>query len=157
MADIINDGMTKVSFVPTISSVAAPTTVELDAGTGLEDYLIADGLNQEFGTDSVETTALSSTFGTSLPGRQTISTELTLKNQGDGAAPFSVLTHRASGYLVVRRYVAASTAWTAGQTVEVYPIEVGIRSRVPVAENEVAKFTVKLAHTSEPTMAATVA
>ncbi len=157
MADIINDGLTKVSFVSTISSVAAPTVAELNAGTALEDYIVSDGLGQEFGTEAVETTALSSTYATSLPGRQTVSTELTLKNQGDASAPFSVLTHKAAGYLVVRRYVAASTAWTASQTVEVHPVEVGIRARIPAAENEAAKFKVKLAHTSEPTMAATVA
>lgn len=157
MADIINDGNTKVSFVPTISSVSAPTTTELDAGTSLESFLLADGLGMEFGTESVDTTALSSTFATALPGRQTVSTELTLKHQGDASAPFSVLTHKATGYLVVRRHVAATTAWTASQTVEVYPVEVGIRARVPVASNEVLKFTVKLAHTSAPTMAATVA
>lgn len=157
MADIINDGMTKVSFVPTISDTSAPTTTELNAGQSLEGFLTADGLGQEWGTEPVGTTALSSTYGTELPGRRTISTNLTLKHQGDGAAPFSTFASKPTGYLVIRRYVASTTAWTAAQTVEVHPVQSGIRARSAVAANEVLKFTVKLAHTAAPVEAATVA
>ena len=157
MADIINDGKTKVSFVPTISSMSAPTTSELNAGTGLESFLTPDGLGMEFGNDEIDTTALSSTFSATLPGRQTISTELTLKHQGDASAPFSTFSGKPEGYIVVRRNVDAATAWTAAQTVEVYPVQIGIRRRVAPAANEVLKFTVQAFHTSAPTFGATVA
>ena len=157
MPDIINDGMTKVSYVPTISNVSAPTTTELNAGTGLESFLTPDGLGMEFGNDEVDTTALSSTFSATLPGRRTISTELTLKHQGDASAPFSTFAGKPEGYIVVRRNLAATTAWTAAQTVEVYPVQFGIRRRVAPAANEVLKFTVQAFHTSAPTFGATVA
>ena len=43
MADIIVDGMTKVSYVPTIANIAAPTVAELNAGTALQSTLIPAG------------------------------------------------------------------------------------------------------------------
>ena len=157
MADIINDGMTRVCFVPTISSVAAPTTTEIAAGQDLEAFLTPDGLGMEFSTESVDTTALSSTFGAELPGRLTLSTELTFKHQGDAAAPFSTFASKPEGYLVVRRNVAATTAWAENDVCEVYPVQIGIRRRVAPAANEVLKFTVQAFHTDAPTFGATVA
>lgn len=150
MTDIINDGVTRVCFVPTISSTAAPTLAEMAAGQDLESFLTPDGLGMEFGNDEVDTTALASTFGATLPGRQTLSTELTFKHQGDAAAPFSTFAGKPEGYLVVRRHVAATTAYGAGNVVEVYPVQVGIRRRQAPAANEVLKFTVQAFHTSAP-------
>lgn len=157
MADIINDGMTKVSYVPTISSTAGPTVAELNAGTALESFLLQDGFSHDSSNESVETTALSSTYDTALPGRRTLETSLTMKFQGDASAPFSTLAGNPDGYLVVRRFVAATTAWAAGQTVEVYTVQYGDRKRLPAAANEVLKFSVDVAHTAPPVEAATVA
>ncbi len=157
MADIDNDGKTAVSFVPTISSTAAPTVAELDAGQRLDSYLTPDGLGIEFSTESVDTTALSSTYNAELPGRLTVSTELTLKFQGDASAPFSTFASKPDGYIVVRRNVATTTAWTAGQVVEVYTVQIGTRRRNAPAANEVLKFTVQAFHSSAPVFGATVA
>lgn len=157
MTDIVNDGMTTVSFVPTISSTSAPTVAELNAGTQLETYLTPDGLGLEFSTESVDTTALSSTYNAELPGRLAVSTELTLKFQGDAAAPFSTFASKPTGYIVIRRNVAATTAWTASQTVEVYTVQIGTRRRNPPAANEVLKFTVQAFHSAAPVFGATVA
>jgi hypothetical protein len=157
MADIVNDGMTAVSYVPTISSTSAPTVAELNAGTRLDSYLTPDGLGLEFGNESVDVTALSSTYNAELPGRQTVSTELTLKHQGDASAPFSTFASKPEGYIVLRRNVVATTAWTASQTVEVYAVQFGTRRRVAPAANEVLKFTVQAFHTAAPVFGATVA
>ena len=156
MADIVNDGMTRVAFVPTISSTAAPTVAEIGAGANLEAYLTPDGLGMEFGNDSVDVTALSSTYNAELPGRQTVSTELTLKFQGDASAPFSTFAGKPDGYIVVRRNVAATTAWAVSDVAEVYPVQIGTRRRVAPAANEVLKFTVQAFHSSA-TVAAVVA
>ena len=157
MADIVNDGMTRVCFVPTISSTAAPTVAEIAAGQNLEEYLTPDGLGMEFSTESVDVTALSGTYNAELPGRLTVSTELTFKFQGDTAAPFSTFASKPEGYIVLRRNVVATTAWTASQTVEVYAVQIGTRRRVAPAANEVLKFTVQAFHTSAPVFGATVA
>lgn len=150
MADIVSDGMVKVSFVPTISNTAAPTTSELNAGQALEEFLTPDGLGLEFGTDEVDVTALNSTFGATLPGRRTLSGSLTLKDQGRNVAPFSTFAGKPDGYVVVRRNLASTTAWTAAQLVEVYPVQAGTRAPIAPAANEVAKFSVNVYATSAP-------
>ncbi len=157
MADIVNDGKTAVSFVPTISSTAAPTVAELNAGVRIDSYLTPDGLGIEFSTESVDTTALSSTYNAELPGRLTVSTELTLKHQGDAAAPFSTFASKPNGYIVVRRNVDATTAWAADQIVEIYTVQIGTRRRNAPAANEVLKFTVQAFHSSAPVFGSTVA
>lgn len=157
MADIIDDGMTKVSWVTTISSTAAPTTSELNAGVALESFITPDGLSIEFGIDSVDSTALSSTFGAELPGRLNVSIEVTMKDQGRSAAPWSTFASKPEGYLVVRRGVAVATAWTSAQKIEVYPAQAGQRRPVAPAANEVSKFTVAMMATSAPVMTAAVA
>ncbi len=155
MADIINDGMTKVAYVATISDTAAPTVAELNAGVALEGYLTE--FAHDSSNESVDTTALSSTYETALPGRRTLETSLTLKFQGATAEPYSTLAGTPDGYLVVRRFVASTTAWTAGQTVEVHTVQYGQRRMMPASANEVLKFSVDVAHTAEPVEAATVA
>lgn len=150
MADIVTDGMTKVSFVPTITVTTAPTVAQLNGGQALEGFLTPDGFSIEFGNDEVDVTALSSTFGATLPGRRTLSSELTMKDQGRGAVPWSTFASNPNGYLVVRRNLLATTAWTAAQTVEVYPVQAGQRKPIAPAANEVATFAVSFFHTSAP-------
>lgn len=157
MADIVDDGMTKVAFVPTIADTSAPTTAELNAGEDLETFITPDGLGLEYGNDSVDTTALSSTFGASAPGRQTVSGELTLKDQGRGEVPWSTFAAKVEGYIVVRRHLAVATAWTSAQKVEVYTIQAGTRKPVSPAANELSRFGVGLFHTAAPVLDAAVA
>ncbi len=157
MADIVNDGMTKVAFVTTIAAPAAPTEAEMGAGQDLESFLTPDGLGMEFGNDSIDVTALSSTYNAELPGRQTVSTELTLKFQGDAAAPFSTFAGKPEGYIVVRRNVAATTAWAENDVIEVYPVQIGTRRRMAPAANELLQFMVQAFHTSAPVTGAVAA
>ena len=157
MADIVNDGMTRVCFVPAIVDTAAPTTTEIAAGQDLESFLTPDGLGMEFGNESVDVTALSSTYNAELPGRQTVSTELTFKFQGDTAAPFSTFAGKPEGFIVLRRNVAATQAWAENDVCEVYAVQVGTRRRNAPAANEVLKFTVQAFHTAQPVFGATVA
>ncbi len=157
MADIVSDGMTKVAFVTTIAAPAAPTAAEMAAGEDLEGFLTPDGLGMDFGNDSVDVTALSSTYNAELPGRQTVSTELTFKHQGDGVAPFSTFAGKPEGYIVVRRNVDATDAWAENDVIEVYPVQIGTRRRMAPAANEVLKFTVQAFHTSAPVAGAVAA
>lgn len=156
MTDIVSDGNTKVVWCTTISNTAAPTTTELNNGVALDSLITADGLGLEFGNDSIDTTALSSTFSSSLPGRQTISGELQIKDQGRSTTPWSTFASKPSGYLVIRRGEAASGAWASSDAVEVYPMQAGQRRPNPPAANEVATFAVTLFAESDP-VAGTVA
>ena len=144
MADIVSDGMTKVSWVSTISNIAAPTTAELNGGVSLETFLTPDGLSIGTTTDSVDNTALSSTQNTSLVGRRNDDITLTFKDQGRSAAPWTTFASNPNGYLVVRRGVTVGTSWAASQKVSVWTAQAGYRQEVSPAANELQKFEVGL-------------
>lgn len=159
MSDVINDGKTRVSWVTTIASIAAPTVAELNAGQDFTTRITPDGLNIPAETADVDNSSLASTFTTNRAGRRSFSPEVTFK-RGDSAgddAPWTTLTYQTLGYLVVRRVLPYTTAYAAGQKVEVYPVECGERNSIPPAPNEVAKFTSQMKLREEPNTAATVA
>jgi hypothetical protein len=162
MADYGFDGMIKVSFVPTISSIAAPTAVELNAGTPLEDVLTPDGLTISSDTAGVDTSKLSSTFTAQIVGRSsfTLSVKYVRGTDPKQTAVETAMVRGANGYLVVRRDVVASTAWAAAQKVEVYPVQVGDVNPDSPAPNALQTVAIPLMNTALPrtlTSRATVA
>ena len=114
MSDVIIDGMVRVTWATAVASIAAPTTTELNAGIALEALLTADGLRGfQPETAAVDTSALVSTFNTSAPGRESFSgMGLMLKRQSGTDTVYSTLQKGTAGFVVIRRGVAAATAWT---------------------------------------------
>jgi hypothetical protein len=159
VADIFSDGMTRVAYVAAISNQAAPTTTELNLGILLQSLITADGLvGFEATTADVDNSALDSTFDTVGIGRDSYSgTLLRLKKQTVGAdTAYATLIRGATGYIVIRRDVASTTAWTAGDAVEVYPIVCGRRKRLSPEKNTVTRYEVPTKITSAPSPDATV-
>lgn len=159
MSDVINDGKTRVAWVATISNIAAPTVAELEAGSDFTTRVTPDGLNTPAETADVDSSSLASTFTTNRVGRRSYSPEVTFK-RGDNATddlPWTTLTYQTMGYLVIRRVLAYTEAWAAGQEVEVYPVECGERNTIPPAPNEVGKFTSPMKLREEPNTSAVVA
>lgn len=147
MADVFADGNVRVAFVPTIANIAAPTTTELNAVGSLllSPTMTADGLEgYEATTADIDTTSLESTFDTVNIGRDSYSDTLVrLKKQTVGADTIrTTLTRGTTGYTVIRRGITASTAWTAGQQVEVYPIICGRRKELKPEKNTVMRYEV---------------
>ena len=158
--DIIADGRTKVTFVDAaddIADVAAPTAAEANAGTDLQEFITPDGLAVELSDDSVDTSALNSTFSAMKVGRSSVTLEITFKDQGKTNAPWTTVADRAPGFLVIRRNVASEGAFAASDEVEVYTVVCGDHKIIPAAENEVSKFAIDLYSTADPVLDATVA
>lgn len=159
MPDITADGKTRVSWVPTIANINAPTTTELNAGMLLQSTLTADGL-MGFApeTADVDTSALDSTFNTNVNGRTSFSnTGLRLKKQSGTDTIFTTLVRDAAGYVVIRRSLASTTAWASTQPVEVYPALCGEVSRVDPEPNTVERYEIPIKVTSSPALRAAVA
>ncbi|MFD6025704.1 phage tail tube protein [Streptomyces griseoluteus] len=159
MADLISDGKTRVAWASTIANINAPTTAELNAALDLTKRITPDGLKTDPSTADVDTSSLASTFDTKTVGRIGFDNELTFK-RGDTVqddAPFTTLKYGVSGYLIVRRGVPYATAWTTGQTVEVYPITCGEPQPSAPAANEVMKFVSPMKVTDAPATSALVA
>ncbi len=159
MADIVADGRTRVSWVPTIANIAAPTTTELNAGLLLQSLLTADGLaGFQPETAKVDTSSLASTFNTARNGRTSFdSPMLTLKKQDTGDTAYTTLIRDAVGYIVVRTSLTESTAYASTQAVRVYPVQCGEVQHVDVEENSLERYQVPLTITSTPNLRAAVA
>lgn len=160
MADLFADGNTRVAFVAAIAVQASPTTTELNLGTLLQSFLTADGLmGFEASSAEVDTTSLASTFNTKTIGRDDFSgTGLRLKKQTYGSdTVFSTLTRGTSGFIVIRRGVLETTAWTTAQAIEVYPITCGQTKFLAPEANSVQKYEVPTPVTAAPTLRGAVA
>lgn len=157
MSDLLADGNVRVSFLTACSNIAAPTTTELNAGTALESFITPDGLDITASTAAVDTSALVSTFNTQSAGRRSFSPKLTFKRSTPTDTMLNLFPYRTAGFIVVRRTLAAATAWATGQKCEVYPIQTGEPSLMKPAPNEVQKFDSDFFLTADPNTTATVA
>lgn len=157
MSDLFVDGNIKVTFASAIANIAAPTTTELNAGTSLESFITPTGLQIKPSTASVDTSNVASTFTTQGVGRRSFAITVEMKRQTPTDIAYNLLPYKTSGYLVVRRTLAASSAWATGQAVEVYPVTTGEPETAPPAANEVQKFTSSMMVTSDPNTHAAVA
>ena len=159
MADIVVDGKVKVYLVASISNPAAPTTTELNAGTDISSLLTPDGLaGFEPDTADVDNSALSSQFGTVLPGRaQFGGTMLRLKKASGTDTLYNTLVRDLVTNVVIRRNGSLqSVAWASGNQVEVYPVQTGETRNLAPESNSVQKYEVPLKVTASPTIRASV-
>jgi hypothetical protein len=148
-----------VYWVTTIASQNAPTTTELNAGIALQATLTADGLNGlQPTTEKVDTSALNSTFNTSVNGRTSFdNVSLRLKKQSGTDTIFTTLTRDTAGFLVIRRSIAETTAWASAQGVEVYPAVCGEVARMDPEPNTIERYEIPLNITLSPSLRAAVA
>lgn len=157
MAVVIIDGRVKVTFATAISNVAAPTTTELNAGTALQGYITPDGLDVGASTGKVNTSNLGSTFTTNKAGRREFDISVKFHHESPTDTPYNLLPYNTDGYLVIRRGTTASTAWAAGDKVEVYPVNTGEPMQEKPAPDGVWDFTVPMYVSSDPNTRAVVA
>jgi hypothetical protein len=159
MADIVVDGLTRVAYVPTIANIQAPTTAELNAGILLQSILTPDGvMGFEPTTADVDNSALNSQFDTKTIGRTSFSgTKLQFKKQSGTDTAFTTLIRGLLGFIVIRRYIAETTAWTSTQGLATYPIICGDLIEVSPVANSVAKWQVETKITSSAALRAAVA
>lgn len=157
MPRTISDGVVRISWVQTISSVAAPTTTELNAGTVISDEM--QSLDTPLDGEAVPSPDLSSAFRKTVAG--TFGGEATgeFYRDDDGTDAMWVLFDRGDvGYIVIRRFGGSATAWTAADKVEVWNTRVITKSPATMsADGSVQMFTVNFATLDEPTLNAVVA
>lgn len=157
MSDLLVDGNVKISFVPAVANVHAPTTTELAAGTSLEQFITPTGYKNKPSTAPVITSSLASTFDTDAAGRRSFAISLELKRQTPTDPVYALLAYKAVGFLVVRRNLANTVAFASAQVVEVYPVMCGQREQIDPAPNEVAKYMSAFFMTADPDDGAVIA
>jgi hypothetical protein len=158
--DIIMDGNIRVSSVPSISNIAAPTVAELNAGTRLDTLITPDGLmNFKPEQGWVDNSALSGKFNTQLPGRASLSNlGLRFKQQSQAADAVrnTFITSYATN-IVVRRALDAGTAWATGQAVAVFPVICGIVADEDPDTNSLTRYVIPMGASIDPNVRAVVA
>lgn len=160
MADIVSDGFTRVSWVTTIASIAAPTTTELNAGILLHDIMTSDGFNGfQPDTAAVLTSKFSSQFDTNQPGRISFSgTLLRFCKQLSGDTIFTTLFPKGvAGFVVVRRSLLASSAYASTQPLEVLPAVTGQGRKLDPEPNSLERWESPMFFTATPNLQAAVA
>ena len=157
--DLMTDGMTKVAWVTSIANLSAPTAAECNGGFDWTFRITPDGLKTDPQTADVDNSSLGSTFDTTDVGRTGYTVEVTFKRGTTPTEdqPYTTLTKKTAGYLVIRRNADCTTAFATGDLVEVYPVKAGEGQNVAPAKNEVAKFMVPFKLYQEPKTRATVA
>lgn len=135
---------TRVSLVPTISDISAPTVTELDAGVDITCFLTKDGLNPGGSTNGVDAGSLCNRIDSQVAG--SVSYSFTLRgfrfDSDDDfwdAAAYGTPTH-----VVVRRGPAHDAAWADGQPVEVYRGQMGEKIPAASAANTMQTFEVSI-------------
>jgi hypothetical protein len=159
VADIIADGRTRASWVTTITTIAAPTVAELNAGIQLQNTLTPAGLQGlQPETAKIDASSLASRITLQRNGRAGIDGALLeFKKQDATDTIYDTLLFGVTGFLVVRTSILESTAWTIGQKVRVYPMECGEVQHVDIEENTLERYQVPLTLTSQWNLRATVA
>jgi len=151
------DGMVRVSWLTALSVLASPTVAELNAGTSLTSFITPDGLDISWATGKVDTGNLGSTQNAAAAGRRTPDMNITFHHDGTVDTAYNLMVYRASGFIVIRYGILATTAWTVGDKVETYPVQVGQTTQTKPAPDGTWDFMAPIMVTSDANTRAVVA
>lgn len=148
-------GISKAFFVPTISSQAAPTAVEVNAGTSLT-ALVAELNGFSFENQPIDTPNMSETFVSKIPGedQSADSTIVFYEQRGtDPANPLmATLAKGTAGYIVIFFGGTAGASPAATDRADVWPvISTGVPRQYDLG-NEAAKWSCMFAPTAAPSI-----
>lgn len=158
MADMLADGYTKVTYVPTIADISAPTVSELTAGTDLECLITGGGFAPTVNEEAVSVPKLCETITAEAPGRATHQIQLTMvrKDNSSEDVGWTTLLRNTEGYLVVRYGVAYDTAYASGDDVQVFPGSAGERRPQTPEANSAITFMSQWYVSAQPDLDAVV-
>ncbi|WP_229401913.1 phage tail tube protein [Micromonospora okii] len=160
MGDIPGDGKVRVDFVLAIANIFVPTASELNAGLRISQWMPADGLvGFRPETADVGTSGIEDDFDTNTNGRRSFSgTLVRLKKQTGSDAAYTTMLPDVEGFLVIRRSIAAATAYVSGQHLQgVYPVICGETAWMDPEPNTIDRYEVPLKLRLKPALRVNVA
>lgn len=160
MARFIPDGTLRVSWVPTIASMAAPTLAEINAGDDITGFIRS--LSTPLEGSVIDVSDASSKYNKTAPGTyggQQVTAEFYRDDDQANDTVWNLLPRGTDGYLVVARRGGSGTggAITSGDYVDVWHLQVITRNPADYSRNEPTGFTVSFAVPDEPEEDVTVA
>lgn len=159
MADLSNDGMYRVVFVPGgFANKSAPTLAEITGGIRVDGRMTPTGLTRTPTTNNKDTSKLNSKFTTHATGRVDYSLSIEcVREVGDTTGVEAALTLGAAGDLLITDDKDSATAFATGDKAEVYPVQCEEPVKSSPAANEDQKITFGFAMTADPARDAIVA
>jgi hypothetical protein len=159
VAYIAVDATWRVSYVASIANIQAPTAAELTAGLLITSLITPDGMqNFQPSTASVPTSSLADRFDTVGPGRTQMQiATITMYKQPSADTAYTTFLYGVAGNIVIRRYIATATAYTAAQPCQVYPGFFGDPIDLDAAPNEAAKWQAQWFIAAAPALKAVIA
>jgi hypothetical protein len=161
MARLMFPGTGKIRWVTTLSSVTAPTAIQVNAGVDLTPWLRQDGLNRTMSGNETDTADARDTFNRSDIGTYDATLECTFLRDTDEAEDdaFTTLPRGTRGYMVV-----APFGWATGGLVavaddrcEVWPAVVSSRGPESEGANKAQVIKIIFALPDTPELEAVVA
>ena len=138
-----------IKWVTTIANTAAPALAsEINAATSVTlECLMTDKFSPDASVEKVSLRRACSAQVRERNGAitRTVADIIAVYDpQAAGSAAinkaYTALAPRAQGYLVVRWGKHVDTAWAVADKVDVYPVEIGYRSKIAGADNEELTF-----------------
>lgn len=155
MSRTVYEGKNKVYYLPACANTAAPTTVEIAAGTNLTPYITKDGITVPSTQNMVDSATIEDVFDAQQVGSWG-GGPLTLtmfRDDDDETDSYDLIEYGLEGFILISRFETP----IATSKVEVWPVEAHEPTIQQSAANEMQKFTAAFAVTSEPSMRAVVA
>lgn len=144
-------GVSKISFVVTIASQAAPTIAEINAGTDLTPQT-NDVAGFSFENSPINVPDLATTFVPQIPGEDAAAdSTLTFYDDDASSTIRTALAKGNAGFIVLMPYGKTTT-----KRCEVWPVKSTGYNDEWTTGNESAKAHCKFAVTAAPNQAATV-
>lgn len=153
MARTRSDGVIKLDYVETLADPTAPTVLEANGGTSLQDLLRPDGLDVPQAGQTIDNADAGSTFdktGRGTYGGSNGTAQFYRDAEAAGDVAWDTLPRGTTGYFIIGRFGGsggtnadpAQNDYAAGDRVEVVPIDVVTRFMQPIARNQMQRFTV---------------
>lgn len=147
---ILTAGRERVQFFPACANMNAPTVLELSAGVDISCYLIKGEFSPTAEQETAEDERVCSEQAGVTLGRVTQAIEnmqYVYDPQAAAAAPdnlaYEEMATGVKGFIADRRGMASGDAFAAGQKVDVYQVECGVQTRVPISTDAGDKFKVQ--------------
>lgn len=156
MADLTYDGSVLAFWVTTLTAPSGPSAAQIAAGIPLHLHMTPTGLTYGAGNDTIDNSKINSTFTTMAIGRRNFAlTATVIRDSADTDGIEAGLTFKATGWLCVRKNLAATTAPATGQKWDVFPAQVGNAQPNDPGPNTLQTITYQFANTGDPFLNAT--
>lgn len=155
IARLIPNERTRVHFAPTIVNLAAPTVSEINGGVELTGFLVT--LDASTSGNTVPTPSFDTLFETSISGTVSATFTAEFYRDDEGDLAWDTLPRGTDGFFVVARFGWAGADPVAGDTCEVWPVRITVRSALALTNNESQRMTLDSSVPVEPAENAVVA